>query len=362
MILAMKKILKTILIFFCIGISMHLKANGLANKSMDKDSIIINFGAKSKVIIYAHTKADLDALLSIDMNKLLLDIKQKLDTVSVGKSTIHEEILGVDYLKQPLDSSQRELLSKIYIKGDSTQIRVAWDQQQPSVEDTTVEESQKYKKIYKHGFGSSPRKGFNVKLGLNRYGQNDPGNLYQLQDYDLKPFQSRTVALEYIASAKLAKGKRNSLHLDFGVDFSWYNLMFDGNNTVAKNESRVLFPVMELASGNVKEFKKSKLVIPNLNLSLMPTLKFSKSFVSYVSAGMYGGYRLGSYTKTIEKHEKVKNKEHENYHLYDFRYGLALEMGIRNFPDLFVNYDLNETFQHGAGPKVKMFSFGVRLF
>lgn len=352
----MKWIFKTIMICLIVCVQIQAKSH-VRNTGVEKDSVIIKFGDKSKVIIYAHSKADMDAILNLDMNKLLRDIKQKLDTVSVSQTTLHEEISGNDYLKIPIDSSDKALQAKIYMQIDSTEIKVAWNLDKESDSSAASQEENKYKKIYKSGFGSSPRKGFNVKLGLNRYGQNEPGNLYSIQEYDLKPWASRFISLEYIASTRLAKGKNKSLHLDFGLDVSWFNLMFDGNNTITKKEENVSFP-----TGQVQAYRKSKLVIPNLNLSLMPTLKFSKSVISYVSAGMYGGYRLGSYAKTIEKGTKVKNKEHANFHLYDFRYGLAMEIGIRKFPDLFVNYDLNETFKNAAGPKVKMISFGIRLF
>ena len=42
----------------------------------------------------------------------------------------------------------------------------------------------------------------------------------------------------------------------------------------------------------------------------------------------------------------------------NLRYGLRLQFGFRD-TDFFFNYDLNELFSAGKGPKVNAFSFGV---
>ena len=94
----MKWIFKTIMICLIVCVQIQAKSH-VRNTGVEKDSVIIKFGNKSKVIIYAHSKADMDAILNLDMNKLLRDIKQKLDTVSVRQTTLHEEISGNDYLK-----------------------------------------------------------------------------------------------------------------------------------------------------------------------------------------------------------------------------------------------------------------------
>ena len=92
----------------------------------------------------------------------------------------------------------------------------------------------------------------------------------------------------------------------------------------------------------------------------MPTIAIKSGLISHLSIGVYGGFRLGSYTKTKEANGQ---KEHlkDNFYLNNYRNGIAVELGIRRFADLFVQYDLNETFQSGKGPGVKMVSFGVRL-
>jgi len=81
-----------------------------------------------------------------------------------------------------------------------------------------------------------------------------------------------------------------------------------------------------------------------------------------IGAGGYAGYRLASYTKyvTEEDGDKDKDKDKDSYFLNDFRYGVRLQIGYRNF-DVFVNYDLNELFVEDRGPQVNAFSFGIVL-
>ena len=73
------------------------------------------------------------------------------------------------------------------------------------------------------------------------------------------------------------------------------------------------------------------------------------------------GYRMGSHSKTKSTDRGKKYHEYNNFYLNDFRYGLTLQMGINNFANLFVNYDLNEMFKENKGPKLNGISFGVRL-
>jgi hypothetical protein len=212
-------------------------------------------------------------------------------------------------------------------------------------------------KIYTY---SSPRKGFFLDLGFNNYGSNHSGS-YQESDYDLRTLGSRYISLGMVTSMPVVRGRSAGFHIDFGIDFSWYNLMFEGNNTVKKDADAVSFPFLKNAENEEIELKKSKLTVPYVNLAFMPTVSFPRAFISHVSAGMYGGYRLGGYTKTKAKGSGDKDRIRSDYFLNDFRYGLSAEIGIRHFLDFFVNYDLNSLYNDNRGPEVRMLSFGIRL-
>jgi len=179
---------------------------------------------------------------------------------------------------------------------------------------------------------------------------------------DLKPFGSRYISLGYIASTTVARGQKTRLSFDFGIDFSWYNLMFEGNNKIVRNQDMINFEPLLNDEQNEISLEKNKYVLPFVNLSLMPTLSFRRSFISHITAGVYGGYRLGSYSKIVERESDDKTFDRRNFFANDVRYGLGFELGIRRFPDLFVNYDLNDLYKKNHGPSVKMLSFGIKLF
>ena len=333
-----------------------------SNTIVPKDSIIVTFGSKTRLIVYGENRQELDKIMKYDLNALLSDLHAKLDSAKTDTAYLAEEIDGRKYLKDKSDKDYVRIdLRGIHIKDGEVEVKIDSDGVSVRDEQTNEKEYRRTGKNFgKSGSGSSPRKGLTVALGLNTYGSNEPGS-YQIEDYDLRPFGSRYISLGYIASARIVKGKKTGFYLDFGADFSWYNLMYDGNNTIVKTANGVVdFPNVQ-EGGSVVDMKKTKLVVPYVNLSIMPTVSFRNSFVSYVSAGVYGGYRLGSYTKLRREGSKDKDHVRQNYYLNDFRYGVAAELGLRNFVDLFVSYDLNTLHEDNRGPKINMLSFGIKL-
>jgi hypothetical protein len=336
----------------------------------EKDSIIITFGEKTRLVIYGEDRQELQKILKYDLNSLLKDLATRLASADADTTFLMEEFNGNDYLKDKSagKDSVRIGMRGVYTKdgGNRVSIEIKGEVNEKDAIDadsSDTDHRRTGKRIYnnyKHRSGSA-RKGFNIALGLNAYGRNEATPGYNQQDYDLRPFGSRYVSLGYIASATLARTKNAKFGIDFGTSFSWNNLMFDGNNTVTKSADRVAFPMVADGADTVR-FSKSKLVLPYVNLEIMPTVSFSRSFISYLSAGVYGGYRIGSYTKTRVEGSKDKDHVRMNYHVNDLRYGVALEIGIRKFPDLFVNYDLNNVFKDHRGPSVSMINFGIRLF
>jgi hypothetical protein len=354
------------LISFANVVASNLNSSN-KNDASEKDSIIVTFGDKTRLVIYGENRRELEKIMKYDLNALLKDLKIRLDSTSADTTYLKEEFDGNNYLKNSQDKTEKDYvrigLRGIHIKDGDTRVTInsgGVEVNENGSSDSTYRRTGK--RFYRANRNSSPRKGFNIAVGLNTYGSNEATANYNKEDYALKPFGSRFISLGYIASTTLARGENARFHLDFGIDFSWYNLMFDSNNTISKNDQRVEFiPVVDDASKPV-EMKKTKLVVPYVNLSFMPTVSFPHSFISYLSAGVYGGYRIGSYTKLRREGSKDKDHVRKNFYLEDLRYGLAAEIGIRNFPDLFVNYDLNNLYEANRGPAVRMLSFGVRLF
>jgi hypothetical protein len=79
-----------------------------------------------------------------------------------------------------------------------------------------------------------------------------------------------------------------------------------------------------------------------------------------IGAGPYVGYRIASRSKLVysEDGDVEKEKDRDSFYLNNLRYGARLQLGFRS-TDLFFNYDLNELFVEGKGPKLNAFSFGI---
>lgn len=213
---------------------------------------------------------------------------------------------------------------------------------------------------------------FMIDLGMNNYldnGKTPDSNA----PYAIKPWGSWYLALKSINDTHI-DGK---LHLYWGADVSWYTFKFeDPSVRLVKGEEELVF-----INEPVPDAHKSKLNASYLSVSAVPMLHFGKkhghkwydhndNFSVSVSRtggfrigiGGYAGYRLGSKTKYVIKEggDKDKDKDHDNYYLNDWRYGIRLQAGIGGF-DAFVNYDLNDLFRENKGPSLQAISFGVVL-
>lgn len=49
-----------------------------------------------------------------------------------------------------------------------------------------------------------------------------------------------------------------------------------------------------------------------------------------IGIGAYTGYRINSYTKIVDRDDGSKNKvkDHDNFYLNDFRYGVKIVLGV----------------------------------
>ena len=372
----MNSLFRTIAIAtFCLLSVLTAEAN-----TAKRDSIIVTFGEKTRLIIYGEDRKELEKLMSYDLNRLLKDLGARLDTMSGDNKIFYDDIDAKKYLKDSSKVDKDKNYVKISLKG----IRIKDGETEVSIttrgidikdgdervqmgkkddmyeEDSTDSDDDEITTIHRVRKYKSPRQGFNISLGLNAYGNNNPQG-YDTEIYDLRPFGSRYIALSMIKSATVVRGKNAGLHVDFGFDVAWNNLMFEGSNTVVKGGSDLEFPPFLNTEGRPVDLSKSKLTVPYFNISVMPTISFPKAVISHISAGMYAGYRLGGYTKTKLGTDGKKDHIRGDYYLNDFRYGAGFELGIRNFVDFFVQYDMNTLFQDNRGPAVRMINFGIRL-
>ncbi len=349
----------------CLGYFIGLGfafASGITEQSKG-DSIIVKFGKNTHLIIIGENRNELEKLLQYDINKLLRDIRVRIDSTNTDTTIIYSEFDTNKYLTDREGTDQNYIRIGANAGEKKVEEPEIAEQDLPEVDDSDISYIEKIRKngFYGPSIGGSPRKGFEFGIGFNRYGSIAPDLSYSKEDYRLRSFRARYIEVGYVASTNIVESEKARISLDLGASFSWYNLMFNADKTIDKNDDKIEFVNVLDMDGNVVALKKSKLVLPYINLSFMPTISFPHAFISYVSAGMYGGYRLGGYTKVRNDGSKDVNHDRRDFFVNEFRYGISSEIGIRKFLKLFIHYDINELFKTNKGPQVRMLSFGIKL-
>ena len=265
-------------------------------------------------------------------------------------------------------------LKGIHIKDGKEEVHVDWNGVR--VKESNGEETRVYwgpdslkAKQKKENANFFNRDGMNLYLGLNGLSGEVPQinlaiyPMYYLQtDSELKPFSSRYVSVEFSESLTLVKGKKSAFRLGLGISFDWYNFMFDHNRLVQKANQGAIFQPKFDAQRNEIALSKNKLTISYINIPIMPHVVFNKnSGVQMIGLGGYVGYRIDSWTKSIEEKTENLHRVSSNFNLNQFRYGLRAEFAFKKMPSLFFNYDLNPLFEKNSSPNLTGFSFGIIL-
>jgi hypothetical protein len=184
-----------------------------------------------------------------------------------------------------------------------------------------------------------------VDLGLNLWTPTD--NAPQV-----KPWGSWNVNLNMVGTYKASK----NFHLKTGIGASFYNFKLENTDLIAvKNPAGITFEEFTEGKGT-----KSKISASYANVSLVPTLLTNDGKLR-LGIGGYAGLRLGGRGKFVyddANGDKQKIYEKSNMYASNFRYGGRVEVGVDDF-NLFFNYDFNEVFETGKGPKLNAISFGV---
>lgn len=358
--------MKRIALTLAIGISSVMST--YATHEPKKDSVIVNFGDKTRIVIYAERKEDFQKLLKYDLNALLRDLGAKIDTVSKKGETrisIDQDArrYQIDTIKGKDDNYVRIGIKGIHIKDGADEvhiskngIRVKDGEEVVNIGVGDESDSTQTKKSSGKNSWKLKSSDFMLSIGLNSYlGANGQSASNLSSEYDLRPFGSRYFSMAFNRRLTIAKGKNAALRIKSGIEFSWYNFMFEGNNVLVKGTQRVEFPE------SPQPLDKSKLTVCYLNIPFMPYVSIRQGAVTHFGVGPYVGYRLGSYTKTKLSDGGKKDHTRGNYYLNDFRYGLQAEIGFRNAPDFFFQYDFNRLFADNRGPQLNAISFGIRL-
>lgn len=311
-------------------------------------------------------------IVNSDLNKdTLLVITQNDKSIKVvintNTKTNTNESVNIDHQSGVNGNNDKQVkvgLGGVVVKDGKDEVRVGWNgvyvndgERETSI---TLRDSAR---INRRNSGFNSRSGFNIYLGLNAFSNtSNIGGAYNTKDFELSPFGSRYFGFGWTRSGTVSKGTKAAFKISYGLEISWYNFMLENNAFIVKNTDNIGFSDYRDSKNNQVSLSRNKLTVANINIPVMPYVAFKKgSTITYIAAGGYVGYRIDSYTKTKEEDNGHKEWNHSSFFLNNVRYGLAFELGLKDFPDLFVNYDMNNLFQDGRGPKIGGISFGIRL-
>ena len=299
------------------------------------DTVVVELAKTSRVVFTIKDRKDLPTLRQYDFQALFTDILNKIDNTPVVSER--------DTVTEPAEI-KREYEA------------VTWDSDDDGDEDWQKERKTTYSRRTRHSI--------NFDLGMNNYLSDGkfPDDNNEL--YTVRPWGSWYVAIKSIQHTHV-KGK---LFIEWGAGVDWYNFKFQKDNILmSKDENGVIFT----EDNRDVDYVKSKLTASYINASFIPVLDFggrgskTRLWDSYgskfrIGLGPYAAYRIGSHSKLVyENGDKTKEKDHDNFYLNTFRYGLRLQLGIQS-TDFFFNYDLNELFSTKPNnPKLNAFSFGI---
>lgn len=312
------------------------------------DTVLMDFGDSSKVIVYVQNQKDAKAIRDLDWNLIMERTANYLEEAHQNNEEIEIEEEEIETEKEDSFEVKENSKTRTLIIG-SGGIRIERDNDDKD----------------KNTFWTRTRHQIPIDFGLNNYFQD--GNFGETPTG--KPYELRSWGSRYFAFGTMFKtqigGKKSPLLVQYGLEASWNNFMFTGDNYALETRDGVDFPEYE------SSLDKSKLTAAYINLPLMVHLDFAENNKRglKLAFGGYAGYRVGSYTKIVyhENGDRQKDKEHSNFRLNDWRYGVRAEIGIGEdkFASglrLFFNYDINTLFTENSNlPKLNAFSFGIRL-
>ena len=339
--------LKNVSLLFVTALSFH----GYAQEKK-ADTVIVPLAESSKIIFTVGDRDDLEILRHYNFQELFNDILTKLEE----SDPMHHD--SAAYTAQQEDRTI----------SDDTEIDKRENGRQENGEneddDDDYDDHHKWDKSRRGRIGQTWQS-YNIDLGTNNYlaGDQFPDGS---EPYAVRPWGSWYVAGNSVQRTRLGK----NVFVEWGMGVSWYSFKFQEHNILMqKDEFGVRF---ETDTRDV-EYVKSKLSATFINASLVPVLDFSdRSRKPRVWDGHHGGFRLGvgpyvgyriaSKSKLVYESggDREKEKDRDSFYLNNLRYGFRLQLGVRS-TDLFVNYDMNDLFAEGKGPKLNAISFGLIL-
>lgn len=321
----------------------------LITQAQSRDSVVINVGKESKVVIVIKDKNDLQTLKHYNFQALMDDMITKLEQRDSTPLTRPSVEYRKDTAQQPSTVEN-------------------WDSPNESTGEGAQERNNKGLRNLSNSW--KPRRTYhtvNFDVGMNNYVSNGQFPDASNQLYAVKPWGSWYVGINSTFHSRIS----NHLSLDWGGSVSWYNFKFSNEKVaLGKDGNGVIF------SEDTRDasYRKSKLTAVYVNASLVPMITFGSQERSHnwlgksstnrfrFGVGPYVGYLVDSYSKQMfyANNDKQREHHHDNYYLNNFRYGVRAQFGFRD-TDMFISYDLNSLFADNKGPELHAFAFGFNF-
>lgn len=309
------------------------------------DTVIVPLGRSSKIIFTIEDRRDLEILRHYNYQELFGDIFDKLEGVDTTDVVSENRFTGPETAEKP--------------EPENSDGEEAYSEHSEDNDD-----GDKWTRSRRGGVGRTWQS-YNIDLGTNNYLARD-----QFPDgsepYAVRPWGSWYIAGNSVQRTKLGR----NVFAEWSLGVSWYSFKFQEDNTLLLEDETGVHFVEDMRD---VDFIKSKLSATFINASLVPVLDFGEHSRRpriweghgdgfRLGIGPYVGYRISSKTKLVYKEDgdREKQKDHDSFYLNNLRYGLRIQIGVRS-TDLFINYDMNDLFVEGKGPKLNAISFGLIL-
>ena len=326
------------------------------------DSVVVNVGAKSNVIVVIRDKNDIQTFKRYDFDSLINDLViqiEKRDSAGVRASkgylkklvetemrivqenldTLTVDIRGTEdivQLKELEDIIEREteilernkrewsdqFSRKEYIKSfaedleelirEKQAILSPRNQDDNDLENNQDDDKNSVKRSVRHHRYTD--QSFTLDLGTNNWLADGKFIDASGAPYVIRPFGSWNVAINSTYRTRLA----NKFYLEWGVGISSYNFKFqnDSIRIIRGQDGLVIEP-----DSRAFNYLKSKLTVNYLQASFVPVIDFGGSRYKpslfdniesdgfRIGLGPYVGYRIGSHTKQVYKDDGNRQRD-----------------------------------------------------
>ncbi len=236
---------------------------------------------------------------------------------------------------------------------------------------TKITLGQKRFDIIENPFGSSkitmvhvPREKFRghwsgVQLGFCSYMGSGFSNTIPGDTPFMEPNKGKSMSftfnfLQY--DIGLQRHKKN-IGLITGLGWTVYNYRTDNQYTPINNDG---VTVGQLITD--KTVKKNKITTSYINIPLLLEAQIpsdNSRSTAFISAGVYGGFKIGSHIKTVDTNRN-KSKSRDNININPFQYGAMVQLGYK-FIKLYANYNFSTLYDNDKGPELYPYSIGLTL-